>query len=153
MNTLPISEKLISSQTLLKICIFSMLLFDVTFAVLEFFHHYGNLIIFHYFILSSLIYFILFSLKRETITRDYKKYAIVLVISTFLCSYIIFGRYLGFQGFIFLPIFVFGCCSFIYVVLRTRYNDIYQVILINLIYLVTRFGAMYILMIATSLMQ
>ncbi|MBN2300333.1 MAG: hypothetical protein JXC31_03995 [Acholeplasmataceae bacterium] len=81
---------------------------DIVFAVASFGDDYNPFVIFIYAILSALIYIFLFSINKNNSKRENKFYAIISLISFFLFTYITFGPYSGFTGFIAVPTMIYA---------------------------------------------
>lgn len=129
----------------IKLFIFATLIIDVSVAILSFMYDYNVLAIFIYSIVSALFYLVLFSMNLEASTIDIKSYSIISWISIFLFTYITFGPYLGNTGYTALPSILFVFATYGYYSLRTKYDEFYQVILINFIYLSIKFGLIFMM--------
>lgn len=136
----------------IKLFIFALLFVDIIFAIFSF-RDYDPLSVLVYSIISAAIYLFLFSANREMLSRDMKLYAIISLISIFLFTYITFGPYFGFTGLIFIPTLLFTFFSYIYYILRTKYNEIIQVTFISSIYLITKVCLIFFLICGTALIQ
>ncbi|MBU1143776.1 MAG: hypothetical protein KKH92_09075 [Firmicutes bacterium] len=131
--------------------IFAILVVDILFSILSFLN-YNVLLIFIYSIASSAIYLLLFSLSKSASVKDFKLYSITSWISIFLFTYITFGPYFGYIGYIAIPILLFAPISYIYFILRTRYYQKYQVLIINSVYLIIKVCLILLLILAVGLM-
>jgi hypothetical protein len=127
-----------------------ILVVDVVFAILAFLN-YNVLFVFLYSIASSAIYLLLFSLNRTASVKDFKLYSITSWISILLFTYITFGPYFGYIGYIAIPILLFAPISYVYFILRTKYNQMHQVLIINSFYLIIKAGLIFLLIIVTGL--
>ena len=91
-----------------RLLICGLLLADIAFAVTSFGNDYNSPVIFVYAIVSALIYIFLFSITKNSPKRENKFYAIISLISFFLFTYITFGPYYGFTGFIAVPTMLYA---------------------------------------------
>lgn len=135
-----------------RLLIYGLLLADIVFAVISYANDYNSSTIFIYAIVSALIYICLFSITKNSPKRENKFYAIISLISFFLFTYITFGSYFGFIGFIAVPTLLYAFVAYIYYLLRNKYNQIYHVILINVLYMIIKVGLIFTLIVATGLM-
>lgn len=134
----------------IKSFVFIMLFFDMAFGVL-FFNYENFLFVLIYSILSAAIYLFLFSVNRDSSIHDIKFYAILSLISIFVFTYVTFGPYFAFTGFVLFPTFLYALLSYIYVSIRKRYDQLSHVILINSFYLAIKVGLIFILILITAL--
>ena len=135
----------------LKLFILMMLLVDIIFAILAFID-FNSLTVFVYSVISATIYLLLFSLHRKASNSDIKFYTITSMISIFLFTFIVFGPGFGMNGQGLLPTFVFAFVSYLYFFLRTRYNQFFQVIIINFLYGIIKVGLIFLLLYIIALM-
>lgn len=134
-----------------RLLIYVLLLADIVFAVASFGDDYNPFVIFIYVIASSLIYIFLFSINKNNSKRENKFYAIISLISFFLFTYITFGPYYGFTGFIAVPTMLYALVTYVYYFLCNKCNQKYLVILINTLYMIIKAGLIFTLIVATSL--
>ena len=135
-----------------RLLIYGLLLADIAFAVTSFGNDYNSPVIFVYAIVSALIYIFLFSITKNSPKRENKFYAIISLISFFLFTYITFGPYFGFTGFIAVPTLLYALVAYVYYLLRNKYNQTHHVILINALYMNIKVGLIFTLIVATGLM-
>ena len=128
-----------------------MLLVDIIFAILAFIN-FNPLSVFVYSIISATIYLFLFSVQRMTSNSDIKLYTIISMTSIFLFTFIAFGPDFAINGTGLLPTFVFAFISYIYFFSRTRYNQFFQVIIINFVYAIIKVGLIFLLLCIIALM-
>lgn len=121
------------------------LILDITVAIVSFLYDYNVLAIIIYSIISALFYLILFSMNTEASKIDIKTYAIVSWISIFIFTYITFGPYLRNTGYTALPSVLFAFATIGYYSFRIKYDELYQIILINFTYLVVKLGLISLL--------
>lgn len=100
----------------------------------------------------SIIFIFLFSITKNSPKRENKFYAIISLISFFLFTYITFGPYFGFTGFIAVPTLLYALVAYIYYLLRNKYNQTHHVILIDALYMIIKVGLIFTLIVATGLM-
>jgi hypothetical protein len=134
-----------------RLLIYVLLLADIVFAIVSFLNDFSSLVIFIYVIASSLIYIFLFSINKNSTKREYKFYAIISLISFCLFTYITFGPYFGFTGFIAVPTMLYALVTYVYYFLCNKCNQKYLVILINTLYMIIKAGLIFTLIVATSL--
>lgn len=135
---------------ILNIVIMSMLLIDIFFAIYAQVNH--NLLwLIRYAIVSSIILFILFSIHQETSKVDLKLYAIGSLISTTLYIVIFFGRYVNTIGTLFIFTVLFSIATTFFYTFRAKYRYFHQMILINLVYMITRFSLILVVIFILAL--
>jgi hypothetical protein len=135
----------------IKLFLLVMLIIDIIYAIFVFID-FDPLSIFVYSIISSAIYLLLFSVDRKASNSDIKLYSIISMISIFLFTFIAFGPYFAFTGYVLLPTFLFTFFSYIYFFLRIRYYQIFQVIIANFVYLIIKVGLIFLLLCIIALM-
>jgi len=134
-----------------RVLIYSLLLADIAFAVV-FLNNYNSLVIFIYAFVSAFMYILLFSVNTTNTKQEIRLYAIISWASLVIFTYIAFGSYFGFTGFIAVPTLIYALVAYVYYLFRNIYKQIYLVILINSFYMIIKVGLIFILIVATGLM-
>lgn len=126
----------------------AIILIDIAFSIF-FILKYNTLHIINYPIFSSMIYLILFSINREPTDKDLKFYILISILSMFLFTIITssFNDLTLLSSLIFMPL------SYVYYTLRKKYKMMNQVILINLSYMLIRFGCIFLMIYILGLMS
>jgi|JTFO01.1.fsa_nt_gb hypothetical protein len=133
---------------MIDICLYIMLVSDIIWAVI-FYTDYNSLSIFIYAVISSIMYLILFSIKKDISTKDLTRYTIISIGSMLLFTLLSFGI---FTERILLPIVFFLPFSYIFYYTRTIYKKRYQIILINFLYASIKVGLIFMMIYFIALM-
>ena len=133
---------------MIDICLYIMLVSDIIWAVI-FYTDYNSLSIFIYAVISSIMYLILFSIKKDISTKDLTRYTIISISSMFVFTLLSFGI---FTERILLPIVFYLPFSYIFYYTRTIYKKRYQNILINFLYATIKVGLIFMMICFIALM-
>lgn len=143
-------NQILSTNRLCALLLFSMLFIDIIFSVIGLIQNFSNQYFLLYAIFSSVIYIVLFSISTQPTRKDYKLYSIISVISLLLFNIIVFGQYLSLGGSILITVLLYSIFSYMYYSLRNKFLNLYQIVIINLIYGIVRISSIFFLIYASN---